>query len=59
MAWNSYPSLKDCPSRIGAMNHQTPEIPLIEVLVLVIIGAVFASILIWGFGAASGSLPSA
>jgi len=41
------------------MKHQTHDIPLIETLVLVIIGVVFASILIWGFGAASGSLPSA
>ena len=41
------------------MNHEAREIPLVEVLVLVIIGAVFASILIWGFGASAGSLGSA
>ena len=41
------------------MNYQTREIPLVEVLVLVVIGAVFASILIWSFGAAAGSFPVA
>jgi hypothetical protein len=38
------------------MNGQSHEIPLADVLVLVVIGAVFASILIWGFGTTSGTL---
>jgi hypothetical protein len=41
------------------MNHQTQETPLVEVLVLVIIGAVFGSILVWGFGATAGALSRA
>jgi hypothetical protein len=41
------------------MNRQTHEIPMVEVLVPVIIGAFFASILSWGFGATTGTLPQA